>query len=345
MGMSTSANSVVTPKARAPKWLAGVAFSFLGAAAAVGLGYLMPAMPVLTIALLLGLGLGQVPAMQRVLAGPVAPGVALSARRLLRIGIVLLGLKLSLGTIAELGWVTIVLIVVLVGLSFVSTWGIAKLFRLPGQQPVMLASGFSICGVSAIGAMSGTTRAKPEDTATPIAMVTLFGSLGILVLPPLASWLGILGESFGVWAGASLHDVGQVVAAGQTGGAAVLAIAVTVKLTRVVTLAPMVAIAGIVERRRSLAAADDTKYPPIVPLFVVMFVVAMLTNSIVPMPAWVYSTADVAQTFLFAAALFAIGCGIRLLVIARAGARAVMAGTIAWAIICIMALGVVWAHA
>jgi uncharacterized integral membrane protein (TIGR00698 family) len=326
-------------------WLAGVTFAGLGAAASLALGLVLPAIPVLTIALLLGLVLGQIPAVQRPLTGVLAPGVAVAARRLLRVGIVLLGFKLSLATIASLGWVTIVLLVALVAVSFVSTWAIAKLWRLPGRQPLMMAAGFSICGVSAIGAMAGTTRAKSDDTATPIAMVTLFGSLGIMLLPLVAGPLGLTGEAYGVWVGASLHDVGQVVAAGQAGGAAALAIAVTVKLTRVVTLAPMVAIVGAVERRRAAVAGERGARPPIVPLFIVFFVVIVLVNSFVELPAGIHAGADVAQTVLFAAALFAIGCGIRLRTIARSGARAVGAGIAAWAVICVLALGVVWAFA
>ena len=327
-----------------PGWGAGLLFALVGAAAAFGLGALLPAVPVLTLALLLGLVLGQVPAAQRPVRGALAPGLGVAARRLLRIGIVLLGFKLSLATIAELGWVTVGLVAVLVAASFAVTWIIAVLCRLPGQQPLMLAAGFSICGVSAIGAMSSATRAKSDDTATPIAMVTLFGTLGIVILPALAAPLGLFGEDFGVWVGASLHDVGQVVAAGQVGGTAALAIAVTVKLTRVVTLAPMVAVAAARERRRTRSEPGSAARPPIVPLFIVLFVAAMLVNSFTMIPAWVHPVADLVQTMLFAAALFAIGCGIRLASIARSGARAIVAGTLSWAVICALALVVVWAN-
>jgi uncharacterized integral membrane protein (TIGR00698 family) len=174
-------------------------------------------------------------------------------------------------------------------------------------------------------------------------MVTLFGSLGIVVLPPLTGPFGLAGETYGVWVGASLHDVGQVVAAGQAGGAAALAIAVTVKLTRVVTLAPMVAIVGAVERRRATATGDPGARPPIVPLFIVTFVVVVIVNSLFALPEWLHAGADIVQTVHFAAALFAIGCGIRLRSVARSGTRAVLAGILAWTVICVLALGVAWA--
>jgi uncharacterized integral membrane protein (TIGR00698 family) len=323
--------------------LPGLLVALGGAAVALALGLVLPVVPVLTIALLLGLVVGQIPPLQPHLGGRLASGLATASRLLLRAGVVLLGFKLSVATIAGLGWLTIVLVVALVGVSFVVTWAFGRLFRLPGREALMMAAGFSICGVSAVGAMSAATRTRAQDTTTPIAMVTLFGSLGVFLLPLVARPLGLSPEQYGVWVGASLHDVGQVVAAGQAGGAAALAIAVTVKLTRVLTLAPMVAIASVVERRRTPDAAGGRR-PPIVPLFIALFVVAVVVNSVVPLPDWFHSGTDLLQTVLFAMALFAIGAGIRLRALVRAGGRAALVGALSWAVICVLALGIVWSR-
>ena len=152
----------------------------------------LPAVPLLTAAVALGIVVGQVPgAPQPALAGPLAPGLRIAARRLLRLGIVLLGLKLSLVDIAGLGWVTILTTVAVVVLTFVGTIGLGRAFGLPGHQPLLVASGFSICGASAIGAMGGAVRAKDEEQAVPIALVTLCGTLAIAVLPALWHPLGL----------------------------------------------------------------------------------------------------------------------------------------------------------
>jgi len=323
----------------------GLIFAAAGAGIALLLGRLLPVVPVLTIALVVGIAVGQVPVVRRRLGGVLAPGTALAARGLLRVGIVLLGFKLSLTTVLGLGGGTIALVILLVVVSFLVTWGIGRILRLSGRQPLMMAAGFSICGVSAIGAVGGTVRAESEDTATPIAMVTLFGSLGIVLLPVLAGPLHLAGADYGVWVGASLHDVGQVVAAGGAGGAAALAIAVTVKLTRVIMLAPMVAAIGAIQRRSGALAGPSGKRPPIVPLFIVLFVAVVVLNSVLPVPAWLVEGVDAAQTVLFAAALFAIGWGIRLLQLVRSGGRAVLVGILSWAVICTLALGIVWYHA
>ena len=127
-------------------------------------------MPLLTASVGLGILAGQLPPVRRWIDGALKAGLTFSAKRLMRVGIVLLGLKLSLVDIVHLGWVAIVLTVVIVLLTFAITWALGKLFRLPGDEPVLLATGFSICGVSAIGAMSAVTRTKHEDQATPVAL-------------------------------------------------------------------------------------------------------------------------------------------------------------------------------
>jgi uncharacterized membrane protein YadS len=141
--------------------------------------------------------------------------------------------------------------------------------------------------------------------------------------------------------------VGQVVATAQTMGAAALAVAIVVKLTRVLMLAPMVAIASIQTRRRTsvpelVEGKSEGKNPPIVPLFIVGFVVAVLVRSFVPLPVEVLAAADILQSALLAAALFAIGASLRLERLARSGVRALGAGLVSWVVILGLALGVVY---
>jgi uncharacterized integral membrane protein (TIGR00698 family) len=232
------------------RWLPGLALAAGGATAGYGVHLLLPGLPWLTAALILGVIVGAIPPFRRGLDGSLAPGLTLAGHRVLRLGIVVLGLKLSLVDIARLGWVAILSIVALVAASFGITWLVGRLFRLEGDQVVLMAAGFSICGVSAVGAMAAARRSPERDTGTPITLVTLYGTLAIVVLPAISSLLHLDDRQFGHWVGASVHDVGQVVATAQTAGAAALAVAVVVKLTRVLMLAPIVAIASIQTRRR-----------------------------------------------------------------------------------------------
>ena len=318
-----------------PPWLAGVAVALAAAGVAWLIHLALPAIPWLTAGLVLGVIVGCIPPARPVLDGVLKPGLAIASRRLLRIGIVLLGLKLALGDIAALGWVAIVAIAALVVVSFTLTWLIAKLFRLPGDEPVLLAAGFSICGVSAVGAMAAARGSKSSDTGTPIALVTLFGTVAIVVLPALAPLLGLGAVDYGRWVGASVHDVGQVVAAAQIAGPAALAAAIVIKLTRVLMLAPMVAIASISARRN---LPDGAPRPAIVPLFIVGFVAAVLARTFLPIPDAALQIADALQSILLAAALFAIGASLRLEKLARSGPRALAAASLSWVVILGLAL-------
>ncbi|TPX03278.1 putative sulfate exporter family transporter, partial [Schumannella luteola] len=259
--------------------VAGVGLALTGSALAWLVHLVLPAVPWLTAAFVIGVVLACLPPLRPTLDGPLKPGLAYAARGLLRVGIVLLGLDLALADIAALGVWGVLAIVALVALAFAATYGIARALRLPGDEPILLAAGFSICGVSAVGAMAAARRRpasvtrEMQETATPTALVTLFGTLAIVVLPAFSTVADALGwhmgeRFFGAWVGASVHDVGQVVATAQTAGAVALAAAVVVKLTRVLMLAPMVAIASLHTRRVVRASGDSAgTLPPVVPLF------------------------------------------------------------------------------
>jgi uncharacterized integral membrane protein (TIGR00698 family) len=329
-------------------WLRGVLVAALAAIAAWGVHAAFPAIPLLTMAVVLGIIVGQIPAARPLLAGALAPGLSVAAKPFMQLGIVLLGLKLSLVDIVALGWVTIATTVAIVLVTFAGTFGLGRWFGLLGHQPLLIATGFSICGASAIGAMSGVVKAKDEETATPIALVTLCGTLAIAVLPLLWHPLGLSALQFGHWVGAGVHDVGQVVATAQIAGSAALAVALVVKLTRVLMLAPVIAVASMIERHRLATSEADavssvprTKRPPIIPVFVSGFIVAMLVRTLLPLPVEVFEAADLVQTALLAMALFALGTAVNLGALLRTGARPLAVGLLSWALIAALALGAV----
>lgn len=305
----------------------------------------LPAVPVLTLCVVFGVVLGQIPALRPALDGVLKPGLALSSRRLLRVGIVLLGLKLSLGDIVDLGAPTLIAVVAVVVLTFFGTLWMGRLAKLPGDEPLLLAAGFSICGVSAIGAMAAVTRSKPNEIAVPAALVTLCGSLAIVVLPLLHAPLGLSDLQFGAWTGASVHDVGQVVAVAQTAGASALALAIAIKLTRVLLLAPLVAGVGIYRRVSAGGSAAGVETsdaasaprPPIVPLFVLGFLAAMIVRTFLPVPEVVLQGADLVQTILFGLALVALGSSIRVASLVRTSGRSLVVGLASWVLVAALA--------
>ncbi|WP_248763754.1 YeiH family protein [Pseudarthrobacter sp. SSS035] len=325
------------------------------AAAAVAVAWLVhaavPVLPFLTVAVILGILSANLPGIGPAVEGVMQPGLVLAARRFMRLGIVLLGLKLSLIDVAALGWATLGIVVGIVLLTFVGTLLLGKAFRLPGDQPLLLAAGFSICGASAIGAMSGVTRTDHRGTVVPIALVTLCGTLAIAVLPALMGPLGLDEVQFGHWVGASVHDVGQVVATAQTAGTAALAGALVIKLTRVLMLAPMVTAAALVQRYRSRSRRNRSqhsnaaagmeegklKFPPLIPLFVAGFMAMIVLRTLGILPHAVLEGAALAQDLLLAAALFGLGASVQIRSILHTSGRAIVVAMLSWGLIGVLA--------
>jgi len=314
------------------KQLPGLGLALAAFALAVGINWVLPWVPTLTACVVLGVAFTAVVGTRATLQ----PGLALASRQVLRIGVVLLGFKLSLVDIAGLGWVVFGLIVAIVLVTFALTLGVGRLLRLPGDQPLLIAAGFSICGASAIGAMAGVTRSKDAETATPVALVTLCGTLAIAVLPLLQHPLGLTAAPFGMWVGASVHDVGQVVATAHVAGATALAIAVVVKLTRVALLAPMVAVTSLALRGREREAGETR--PTIVPLFVLGFLAAVVARTLIDLPAGFLAGADTVQLLLLGVALFGLGSAVRIGTLVRTGGRALAVAGISWFAIAALSL-------
>lgn len=167
-------------------------------------------------------------------------GTHLASHRLLRIAVVLLGLQLAVPQLLELGLGGVAVVLITVALTFFATQLIGRALGISRARSLLIATGFSICGASAVAAMSDVADGDEDDTAVAIALVTLCGSLAIVLLPALRGPLGLNPMEFGRWVRASVHDVGQTVAtANQVTGA--LTTAVIVKLSRVILLAPLVA--------------------------------------------------------------------------------------------------------
>lgn len=261
-------------------------------------------------------------------------GTKLAGHRLLRIAVALLGLQLALPQLAKLGAGGLAVVAVTVAITFVGTQLLGRALGVPRARSLLVATGFSICGASAVAAMEPVADGDAEDTSVAIALVTLCGSLAILVLPALRTPLGLDVAGFGSWVGASVHDVGQTVAtANRVPGA--LTAAVVVKLTRVVLLAPLVAAVGFT-RRRSAPATRNHRPAPI-PAFVAAFLVAVALRSANVLPTVTLSYAKDAQNVLLAAALVGLGTGIHLPTLRRTGGRALILGLASWVLVAAVA--------
>ncbi|MFK4221550.1 YeiH family protein [Streptomyces sp. NPDC019890] len=317
----------------APGRLPGLALAVLGVGVAWCVHRLLPDIPMLTASVVLGIITAHLPRVRAVVRGTARPGLSYAGKRLMRIGIVLLGLKLSLDDVLGLGWATVSMVLSAVVATFLGTWWLGRRIGLPGDQPLLIAAGYSICGASAIGAVSEASDSDERDVATSVALVTLCGTLAIAVLPLLQQPLGLSDAEFGRWVGASVHDVGQVVATAQTAGPDALGEAVLVKLMRVALLAPLVAAVAMSVRHRRRGGASARKRLPLVPLFVVGFLAMVALRSTGLLPHAAIEVAQHAQELLLAAALFGLGSAVDLPSLTRTGGRVAALGLCAWVVV------------
>ncbi len=311
----------------------GLFFAFAATAVAVAMNGLVPQVSTLIIAVVLGIVVGN--ASEAV--APLRPGLAFVAKKFLRAGVVLLGMRLSISQVTELGWPTILLVVGTVSATFFGTQAIGKRLGLSRGLSLLVATGYSICGASAIAAMEGQSDAEEEEVAVAIGLVTLAGSLAMFVLPVLAQVFGLSDAQFGTWVGASVHDVAQVVAAASTGGAAVLSIAVVVKLTRVVLLAPIVAGVSI-HRSRERDSDDLRERPPLLPGFVIGFLAMMLLRTSGAVPAAVVDITKLVEGLLLTIALVGLGAGVRFGRLRKLGGQPLVLGFVAWFLVAAVSL-------
>jgi uncharacterized integral membrane protein (TIGR00698 family) len=206
-----------------------------------------------------------------------APGLALSARSVLRLGVVLLGARVTIAEIGDLGLASVLLAVGGVVVALSGGWAIGRLLGLKSDHAALSAGAVAICGASAALAIAAVLPRRAEsdsNTMLTIVGVTALSTVAMVAYPLIALALGLDHRSAGVFLGASIHDVAQVVGAGFMISEDAAETATIVKLTRIACLAPAVAALGLLFRNRAVAGP---RLP--VPLFLLGFVALLLLSS------------------------------------------------------------------
>jgi uncharacterized integral membrane protein (TIGR00698 family) len=259
-------------------------------------------------ALLLGLALnflGQ--------EGRTVPGVQWSASTLLRIGVALLGLRITLGEIGALGWPITLTVVTAVALTIVLGVLIARAVALPSTFGVLSGGAVAICGVSAALAVSAVLPKHANlnrDTIFTAISVTALSTIAMVLYPMLSHALGFSERDAGIFLGATIHDVAQVIGAGYSVSHDAGDTATIVKLLRVAMLLPVILVLSMIYRRAQLASSNESgtsKRPPLLPWFAYVFGALVLINSMIALPKPVTAFASDVSRFFLVVAIAAIG--------------------------------------
>jgi uncharacterized integral membrane protein (TIGR00698 family) len=291
--------------------------------------------PVMLFALLLGMAMNFLS-----VEGPCRPGIEFTAKTVLRAGIALLGLRITLAQVAALGWGTVGIVVASVVVTILVSVVAARLLGFSSLFGLLTGGATAICGASAALALSAALPAHPrKDQATLFTVigVSALSTVAMVAYPMLARWIGLDAQHAGLLLGVTIHDVAQVVGAGyslsaETGDAATL-----VKLMRVAMLLPVIMVAAMITRR---AAAAGGERPPLLPTFAVVFAALVLLNSTGWVPGPLQALGSDASRWFLVAAIAAIGMKTHLKEVATVGFRpvALMIGETLFLLILALAL-------
>jgi uncharacterized integral membrane protein (TIGR00698 family) len=253
----------------------------------------------LLFALLLGLALHFLSEDRR-----CAAGIQFASSTVLRIGVALLGLRLTIDHVVTLGWQTVLALMVSVGLTIALGLLLSRLFKVGSNLGVLIGGATAICGASAALAIASVlpkSASLERDTALTVVGVTTLSTMAMVVYPIITQWLGFDPVMAGQFIGATIHDVAQVVGAGYSLSQSAGDAATITKLMRVAFLMPVLVVISLVVRAhmaKSVGAASTVK-TPLLPWFAVVLLVLMLINSTGWVPSLIQSAAsDVSQAFL-----------------------------------------------
>ncbi len=276
--------------------------------------------PAMLYALLFGMAFNFVASEERYSAG-----IAFASRRVLRLGIALLGVRMTTGDVVSLGWPIVILVICGVLSAIVVGWLIGRLCRLPNDHSVLSAGAVAICGASAALAIASILPDHEDherNTILTVVSVTALSTIAMVFYPILVTTIGFDNATAGVFLGATIHDVAQVVGAGymisdQTGEISTL-----VKLMRIACLVPVVVVISLVFRRRK---AKQAIKQPILPLFLVAFIVLVIVNSSGFISVTVRSYLTLASSWCLLTAVAALGVKTSLKALFEVGLRPVTA--------------------
>nr|WP_314071814.1 putative sulfate exporter family transporter [uncultured Roseococcus sp.] len=282
------------------------------------------------------------------------PGIAFGAKFLLEVAVVLLGASISVAAMLAVGPALLLGIMLLVAVAVSGGYALCRLLGLTPRAALLVSCGNAICGNSAIAAVAPVIGAEGEEVASSIAFTAVLGVLVVLALPLLVPLLGLSALQFGALAGMTVYAVPQVLAATAPAGALAVQIGTVVKLVRVLMLGPVVLALSLLAPRLGGQAGGASsqaapKRPPLhrlVPWFILGFLTLMAARSLGLLPPAMLEPTRSVATALTVVSMAALGLGVDIRSVARAGGRVTLAvslsllGLAAFGLALILVLGI-----
>lgn len=301
----------------------GILVSFLLALVSEFLSWFIPVpIDAIIYAIVIGLILGNVIKVP----STYQRGINFSAKRLLPLAVALMGMRLSLGQLGQVSLRGIDDAVIAVVVGIVIAWLLNKIIKLDSKSSTLIGFGTAFCGSSAIMAMSPLLESDTHQIGLSIATINLYGTIAMFVFPALAHLFGMHAVAYGIWSGAAIQSVPQVIAAGYVYGNLAGQTAITVKLIRVFLLAPALVLVSIIQSRRMQHQVDTRKpWYRYIPLMIVGFIVMATLNSLGWLNA-IRSELIFISDFLIVMTLAAIGFNTQFRSLVAGGHKALLQG-------------------
>ncbi|MDF0605044.1 YeiH family protein [Neisseriaceae bacterium TC5R-5] len=287
----------------------------------------------LTIAIVCGLVLGN--SLYRFIAKPCHAGITFSKQFLLRAGIILFGFKLTFQDIAAVGGAGILIdVLVLSSTFFLAIWLGRKYFGLDEQTCILIGAGSSICGAAAVLATEPVIKAQAEQVTVAVATVVIFGTVAMFVWPlfyPFLHRLGVSEFHYGVFAGSTIHEVAQAVAAGKSVSDQAMNTAVITKMLRVMMLAPFLLLLSAWLARKHSGGQNRQKNRLTIPWFALVFLLVAGFNSFNVLQHPLVQMIISLDNLLLAMAMAALGIGTHFSTIRQAGKKPILLAMVLFA--------------
>lgn len=240
------------------------------------------------------------------------PGIQFCSKKILRLGIILYGFRLTFQDVVNVGVAGIMIDLIVVVVTILGGIAIGRMLKMDRDTALLTSVGSGICGAAAVLGAEATIQSKPYKTAVAVATVVIFGTISMF-LYPIAYRSGILNLSpreMGIYAGSTLHEVAHAVGAGNAMGSDISNVAIIVKMIRVMLLVPVLLSLGYwtaIQRRKGEASAEGGKGKLAVPWFALGFLGVIAFNSFNLLPVPVVDTINYIDTFLLTMAMAALG--------------------------------------
>lgn len=252
------------------------------------------------------------------------PGIQFCSKKILRLGIILYGFRLTFQDVLDVGLAGIAIDAIVVAVTIIGGIYLGKLLKMDRDIALLTSIGSGICGAAAVLGAESTIQTKPYKTAVAVATVVIFGTISMFIYP-IAYRAGILGltpQEMGVYAGSTLHEVAHAVGAGNAMGPEIADIAIIVKMIRVMLLVPVLLILGYwvaAKARRDGGAAQKGKVA--IPWFALGFLAVIGFNSFDLLPQQLVDAINYIDTFLLTMAMAALGAETSIDKFKKAGAK------------------------